>query len=227
MPGCCGDNDLPLYADRVKERTSSVTKRAAVSIAGALVLLAGLVVAAAALSRTAEEAGSPSSEGPLRESVEHGMVAEGEAGSTFTDGFEVLQLSGQESATIVTVESVGGAATFRQLGAMLAGPDRKFASTTYYRTYPPTDRALGELVPAEGAVLQPKDETRNGMAYELLVGYEIVDDSRVGYRSGLEVTYRVGDELFLWESPARLLYCPEPMESDECHDVADADNWGE
>ncbi len=46
------------------------------------------------------------------------------------------------------------------------------------------------------------------MGFELILGYEVVDDSAVATRTAIEVTYGVGTERFLWKSPAQLVYCP-------------------
>lgn len=205
-----------------------MTRRALVSATGASVVLVALAAVAMAVTGTGpQSAPTISSDGPLRASTEHGIVAEGQTGSVFTDGFEVLQLGGAQEATIVKVESIGGSETFRHLGSQLAGPDRKIAASSYIKGFPPADDTLGELTQAEGAVIVPVAETRRSMGYELLVGYEILDDTQIGYRAGLRITYRVGDEEFVWESPARMLYCPVPQKSADCRAEAEADNWGQ
>lgn len=191
-------------------------------VATALVLLVAAGVAWSLLRDS-----SPAANGPMRSVVEHGMLAEGDEGDRFTDGAEVLQLLGSKEAELVRVETVGGEETFRQLGVMVAGPDRGLAAINSLRGYPPRDQRLGEIVDAEGTTVQPRDETRSGIGYELLVGYEILDDTEVGYRSGLKVIYRVDGELFEWSSPARLLYCPKSMQYEECDRIATDDDWGE
>lgn len=172
-------------------------------------------------------ADEPSATGPMRPVGEHGMIAEARAGERFTDGLAVLQVTGEEPARIVSVESVGGNGAFRQVGALLAGPGRKIGAVGYAAEFPPKDRALGDLVEAEGAVLQPVAQTRNEMAYELLVGYEVLDDTEVGYRAGLRVRYEVAGDEFVWNAPARLLFCPDGMETADCERVAEDDGWGE
>jgi hypothetical protein len=192
---------------------------------GAVAVLTALVVVG--VTSRGDTSDTPSDDGPLRAAPEHGMVAEGQQGTVFTDGLEILQLQGSQPATIVRVESVGGSETFRHLGTKLAGPDRRLAAEGYLEGFPPQTRSLGKLVEAEGAVIQPAEQTPGGKGYELLIGYEIVDGAQVGYRTGVEVTYQVGEDLYSWRSPARLLYCPPSMKPNRCRAAAEADDWGE
>ena len=151
---------------------------------------------------------------------EHGTLARGPAGTRLTDGFEVLRLDGDRPATIVSVESVGGESSLRFLGAYVAGPERKLGAHAQLKGFPPRRKDLGEIVPAEGALVIPRDETRERIGYELLLGYEVVDDTEIGFRSEIVVTYRVDDEDYEWRSPARLVYCPDSATSDECFAAA-------
>lgn len=155
-------------------------------------------------------------EGPMRPAPEHGSIVEGPVGRRLTDGFEILQLGGDRPATILSVESVGGDGSLKYLGAYLAGPDRKLAAYTQPEGFPPTTRGLGEIIPAEGAVIEPREQTRRRLGYELLLGYEIVDDSEIAFREEIVVTYRIDDTDYAWRAPAKLVYCPESATSEEC-----------
>jgi hypothetical protein len=162
--------------------------------------------------------------GPLREPPEHAYVVQGKEGKQFTDGFEVLYLNGDQAATIVSVRSMGGDDAFKFLGARLAGPDRKYAALQETPQFPPTDPHLGPLIDAEGATVEPRSQTRQRIGYELLLGYEIVDDSKLGKRDAVEVTYKVGGTTYRWTSSAGLIYCPADEDLDVCLHAGEDDS---
>lgn len=159
--------------------------------------------------------------GPLREPNRHAYVVTGPEGKQFTDGFEVLYLNGAAPAEIVSVESVGGDSAFKFLGAQLAGPRRKYGAVQETPGFPPTDPALGPIVDAEGATVEPRAKTRQRIGYELLLGYEVIDDSTLAQRTAVEVTYRVGGDTYKWTSPGVLVYCPGGQNAEECLRQAD------
>lgn len=167
----------------------------------------------------------PLVEGPLREPSSHGSLVEGRpVGARITDGFEHLALYGDLDATILDVRSIGGEEALEFLGAYVAGPERRYAAWVQLEGFPPTKPALGPIVPAVGAVIKPRHETRGkpGIGYELLLGYEVLDDSRIAARTLVEVDYRVGAMLYTWRSPAALVYCPEHLvDGDVCVDFVD------
>lgn len=167
---------------------------------------------------------SPPDDGPMRVLPEHATLARGPVGTTFTDGFDVLHLEGDQPATILEVRSHHGDG-LEFLGAMVAGPDRRLAAWAQLPGYPPSKRRLGELVQAEGAVVDPLRRTRREIGYELLLGYRVVDDSAVSSRSSVEIVYRVGTKEYLWRSPSRLVYCPEDQEADACFETAERDGY--
>lgn len=151
------------------------------------------------------------------------MVIREPAETIFIDRLEILRLEGRDPAVLLHVESVGGDGAFRYLGAMIAGPDRKLAAVTYLEGFPPDDGSLGEIRPAIGAQIRPVTETTGGKGYELLIGYEVEDDTKVALRTGIVVTYRVGAREYVWRSPARLLYCSASMPTDRCEAVAEGE----
>ncbi len=162
---------------------------------------------------------SPPDDGPMRVLNEHATLARGPVGTTFTDGFDVLHLEGDQPATIVSVDSRHGDG-LEFLGAMLAGPDRKLAAWAQLPGYPPSKPQLGEIVEAEGAVIQPRSQTRGEIGYELLLGYRVVDDTALSSRSTVEIVYRVDDQEYLWRPPSRLVYCPQGRSGRDCFDEA-------
>ena len=74
-------------------------------------------------------------------------------------------------------------------------------------------------------MITPRDQTRGEIGYELLLGYRVIDDETITWRSTVEVVYRVGDQEYLWRSPARLVYCPRDLKSDECRAEAERNSY--
>jgi hypothetical protein len=148
------------------------------------------------------------------------MIVREPVGKQFTDGFEVLDLGGEEPAVIRAVASVGGDGVIEQLGALLAGPDRKYAAEQLLTGYPPRQPRLGALQDAVGATIQPRDDTRDRLGYELLVGYRSTSDE-IGIRTEIVVDYEVDGVLYRRRFPATLVYCPPRLAEQECSDAAD------
>jgi hypothetical protein len=155
----------------------------------------------------------------MQPSNAHGWIIRGETGKRFTDGFEVLEVSGTKPATITSVRSIGGSTALKFLGAKIAGPGRKL---TYERLqgWPPTKAALGPLSDAVGARLLPRKQTRLEMGYELLVGYELEDASKLVMRTRLEVNYTVAGKDYVYRIPGSLIVCPKGTTDDACLDAA-------
>ena len=156
----------------------------------------------------------------MREMPAHGTLARGPVGTRFTDGFDVLFLDGDAPAEIVSVSSVGGDEGLRFLGAMIAGPERRLAGWSQLPGYPPTEPGLRQPIGADGATVEPVSQTRKGMGYELLLGYEVIDEGALTARTAVEVVYRVDGKDYLWRSESQLVYCPEAMTGDECFAAA-------
>lgn len=157
-------------------------------------------------------------DGPMAVPEEHGTLARGPMGTRFTDGFDVLYLGGEETARIISVESVGEHEGLEFEGALIAGPDRRFGAFSQLEGFPPVEPRLGDVIEAAGAEIRPASQTRNEIGYELLLGYEVSNPSQVWYRTEIRVTYEVGDTEYLYVSPSQLVYCPDAMTSDECND---------
>lgn len=137
---------------------------------------------------------------------EHSWGIEARIGEPFTDGLEVLKLSGTETVKLLRVELVG--ATGMELaGAYVVGPDRGIGSIQYLPNFPPNHRLLRDRVPVEGAVLDPG--AADSPTWELLLGIEITAEGRKT-RDGVKVVYQVGDEVFQQTLPARLAVCTKP-----------------
>lgn len=104
-----------------------------------------------------------------------------------TGGAVLLRFDGDKPVTIVKVESFGDG-TFKQVGALVAGPEREMVQDVLFRQFPPKARWLGELHDAEGLELSPTPET-GGFGHELLIGYRVTQDSEPGIRTEVVVTY--------------------------------------
>lgn len=154
--------------------------------------------------------------GPLLVPAEHGYRTEFDEETVFTDGFERLILDGDEPATLVDVRLVGTDGTMELVGAKLAGDERRVGSIQVTPFWPPTDRRLGDLVPAEGAAL-PTGE----LGALLQLGIRITT-SEFAYRTGVEVDYRVGDQTYRQVLPGAIANCGATQTLKECRAEFDA-----
>jgi hypothetical protein len=190
------------------------------SIAFGVVLVAA--VAAATWIYVASPDRGPKQGGPLGPVNAHGSLTDVRLGQTMTDGLEVLELHGDEPATITDVEVIGGSGALQYLGAMIASPDRRtVAATQEFKTYPPrAARVAGTLTPAVGAVIKPVDQTAHQLGYELLIGYRYVANE-VAARSTIRIHYTVGGQEYVIDDPARLVTCPTTISNDQCGRLAD------
>ncbi len=148
------------------------------------------------------------------------MIVREPVGAEFTDGFEVLVVEGDEPAIIRRVVSVGDDGVLEPLGALVAGPDRRYGAVQLIRGYPPAQARLGTVEDAVGFEVLPRSETRKEMAFELLVGYRAVKDE-IGVREDIRVEYEVDGQLFSRSLGAGMLYCPPRFSDDECSAAAD------
>ncbi|MFC6286146.1 hypothetical protein ACFP3Q_07230 [Nocardioides sp. GCM10027113] len=138
---------------------------------------------------------------------EHGYAITLPAGTTFTDGYEILKLAGDEPAVIEDV-TIAGDDGLELVGALLAPPPRLNAAVQLMRSWPPRDEALDEdsFVEAVGARIEPL--SRAPMGYELLLGLRVADE---GYlvRESVTVTYRVGETVYEVDFPASIAVCTD------------------
>lgn len=105
------------------------------------------------------------------------------------------------------------------LGALIAGPDRKFGAKQLLNKYPPIPHTLGfgAVEPAIGAVLQPNTGPDS---YELLIGFRYIAD-KFAARSTVIVSYTVDGKKYRADLHARWVTCPTTMTDDECSARAD------
>jgi hypothetical protein len=171
-----------------------------VTMAGARSAAAGVAAALVAAGCAGQPLVDP---GPLSNTVAHGWETTMPVGSVFTDGLEVLHLDGHQPAVINSVTMVGDKG-IQLVGASLATPERDFGAFQQLKDYPPTNRRLGDLIPAEGASITPFAQDKIG--WELLLGIKVVDD---GYhvRDGIIIEYTVAGHDYRVFDPAQLVVC--------------------
>ena len=103
---------------------------------------------------------------------------------------------------------------FSALGNLIIG------SWQELRHWPPRGPALGPLRDAVGATLLPTSQTSRGIAYELPVGYTILDRSQIAVRRRLDVYYTVDGKDYVYRAPAGIVFCPSGVDDDTCMDAA-------
>jgi hypothetical protein len=143
--------------------------------------------------------------GPLTGTDGHAWAIEAKMGKPFTDGFNVLELSGDQDAVITSVELVD-AEGMEIVGAEIAGPDRGYGAVQHFKGFPPNDYAPldpGAIVSAEGATLSPGGSVGG---YELLIGIRPVKSGFLE-RKGVRVNYTVDGEEFSRVLPSKLYVC--------------------
>ncbi|MFY9915806.1 MAG: hypothetical protein WAK18_14140 [Nocardioidaceae bacterium] len=185
--------------------------RSRVVLAAVISVVAAAGVSAAVVMRS----DSASSHGPIAPQPNHGSIVDiTRVGAVKADGHETLRLSGDSPATITNVEVIGGEESMKFLGAMVAGPGRKFGAKQLFHRYPPPPHTngLGSVEPAIGAVLQP---TTGPDSYELLIGFRYIADTFAA-RSTVIVSYTVDGKRYRADLHARWVTCPTTMTNDEC-----------
>ncbi|GGK61116.1 hypothetical protein [Ornithinimicrobium pekingense] len=155
--------------------------------------------------------GAASTDGPLPTPHDHGYggfhVAVGEP---VTDTFEVLLNHGDKPARITSVELVDTPRQLRLVDALIGGG--RTESHQFEPQFPPTHDALGPLVPAEGAVLQPEkaQEAEGGAltGYLLVMGLEVTQPGK-WVRGGYRVAYEVEGRPYSLEVVAEVTLCTD------------------
>lgn len=167
---------------------------AAVSVAVVLLLAGAAAIHLGGDARSAD--------GPMHVPAPHGGAVTLRPGAAFTDGFEVLSITGDEPATIDSVALVDSEG-FELLGAKIASPDRPLGFIQFLRGWPPTGKIMRgtHLTDAEGATITP-----TAAGWELFVGIRVTG-AGVLKRGGIRVDYSVAGERFTATFPAQLVVC--------------------
>jgi hypothetical protein len=159
-------------------------------------------------------AGGTVAGGPLRAPDEHGWAVSRVLGSTFTDGFETLELRGHQDARLVAVTLVGDPAV-KLVGVSLVRLHRGLGSIEYMPTYPPHSGDLPQRDVVAGAIGKPITPIgRTGLDWELLLGIRVTALGR-HERDGINVVYSVHGQRYQQFLPAKLAVCgtrtPRPL----------------
>jgi hypothetical protein len=174
----------------------------------AAVAVAALAVTAAVAAFTTLPGSGAQGGGPMDPGNPHGWAVTAPVGHPFTDGMEVLRLTGDQPAVIKDVRLVGNEG-LELVGAKLASPERGIGWVQYRAEFPPNnDPVLDvDLVDVVGARITPLASDNGG--WELLLGIRATTD---GYlvRTGVEVDYRVGANNYTVLLPAHLAVCTSP-----------------
>lgn len=136
-------------------------------------------------------------------------------GRVFTDGNALIDIPGNQPATIIKVESLEGQAAAEYLGAKLANPVRPYTVTVQAEGWPPSTLKAKSIVNAEGVSVEPTIRTWHTQAYELLMGYRI-DHDVFAVRAGIRVTYRIGGTTYRATFPSAIAFCPTGQDQDAC-----------
>jgi hypothetical protein len=141
-------------------------------------------------------AGTQGSPGPATAPTAVGLLAPPPSGwaevmpvgERFTNGWLVVQLTGEHRLRIdgVEVEQAGDGLKF--LGAKIAGIDRKHGLRQRLPSWPPpSDQALGDVQDAVGAELVPGELART-LGFEILLGFDVIGEGRSTVKS-VDLTY--------------------------------------
>lgn len=139
----------------------------------------------------------------------NGFTMRQPVGHVFTDGQLTVRNTGSRPVTIKKVEPVLSGDGLEYLGAYIAGPDRESASIQYYDNFPPSDRTLGRVQDAKGAVLAAGPEAAD-RGYEILLGFRVRSQGRAT-RTAVKITYDDGKGEKTLTAPSTIAVCaPEP-----------------
>lgn len=183
-------------------------------------LLLALAVVAAALLWAAAWRQSSSAGGPLagladgRTGPYQGTALKHPEGKVFSFGMILLFNRSDAPVTITKVSILEGEPGLAFRGAWLAGPDRNIGMITSTEEAPPRDPALGTVVPAVGAVLQP-DSVAGVYGYNLYVGLEVQGQTRSTIR-GVTVRYSSKGKSYTLTDLSTVANCPGMPSTTDC-----------
>jgi hypothetical protein len=193
-----------------------------------LVLAVAVVSAGIALwvdSRSGEGADAPDAfqtNGPVRKQNSTAYSIAIDAGQRFTDGFSVLQVTGNSPVKILSIQSVQAGPSLQFLGALIAGQKRLYASDESLSRYPPPSQNLGQLQPAKGFTLLPDSQIPNHNGYELLLGYKFTGE-RLTIRHKVVMKYESAGIRYELVIPSQIVACPPAHDLEKCLRLARLD----
>lgn len=164
----------------------------------------------------------PRGDGPLQVAdAPHGWALAVPPGAVWTDGMETLRFDTTEPVTIDAIELETDGPSLELVGVRLAGDDREHGSTQFHPTFPPEDEALGPLIPAIGATVEPSPGPVMG-SWQLLLGLRLTGSERV-VRRGIRIDYSVGGVAYREVIPAMLAVCPSDQVEPDCEQPSPED----
>lgn len=149
--------------------------------------------------------------GPLLVPPDNVYYPDYEQGDVFTDGWQRLLVKGDERAVVESVELTGSNG-LELVDVLYAGADRKIGSVQVMPRFPPRRRALGQLMPVEGATVPPGD-----MGLELIIGLRVTGDG-FAFREGVRIRYRVGQTRYVVDFPSGIAVCPPRTPFEACEE---------
>lgn len=180
-------------------------------------LFAGMLTLTACSSAASAPGAVELRDGPLQSTSPHAWGIRQPLGATFTDGFETLEFSGDQDAKLVRVRLLGDPA-LELVGVGLATPDRRFSSVQLMKEFPPRHQDLAAAAVLDDGIGVPMAaKTRFDIGWELLLGIRVNEPGR-HVRTGVEVTYTVGNETYVEVIPAALAICADPAVEEAVND---------
>lgn len=150
--------------------------------------------------------GAASTDGPLAAIEDHGYGGfHVEVGEPVTDKFDVLLNRGDRPARITSVELIDTPVQLRLVDGLVG---ERTENQQYEPQFPPKHPALGPLVPAEGAVLEPEAQGVPLTGYVLVMGLEATEPGK-WVRGGYRVNYEVDGRPYKLEVVAEVTVCTD------------------
>lgn len=190
------------------------------AVVGSLVLVVAVFLAFTVHSGPSD---TIDTSGPLKQPNSTVYIERLTPNTQFADAFVVLELTGSQPATILSVKSFTSGEAFRYLGSYVAGADREYGEDTSDPRWPPSERVFGNAQPAAGFTVLPESETPpRARGFELLLGYSIVG-TQLSYRTRIEVNYKVGNATYRLNIPSAIVGCPLGDSLHQCEGFISAD----
>jgi len=147
----------------------------------------------------------------IRVPPEHGGVLVVPRAKAFTDGLEVIQVTGHSPIEIVDVGVLGATPGLEFLGARLGFQPNGTVAYQLLDGFPPADKKFVRIVPAVGATLEPLADSAHPP--ELLIGMR-VNTSGVSSRKSIYVDYEAEGRRYRAIFPAELVVCSADVARD-------------
>jgi hypothetical protein len=174
-------------------------------------VLAGLLLAGVLAGSKVIDWATDPEVGPVRVPFRHGWSKAAPVGHVFTDGMEVLEVTGSESIHVTDVR-IEGEDELDLVGALMVPHVNRDGIQQYFPNFPPEKQL--DTVPVVGATIAPTGSP----GFELLLGIRANEAGRF-IRSAVIIDYTVGAKRFVARLPAELVVCgyQPPAPAPECN----------